>query len=121
MIRFDRCRVASPATGRRCTVANHHTIAHERRGRSGRLLETWPRAATDADHQTVCSSAELLEHLRDLIEHAKHEGFGAIAGALTHAEREIRGVAFVGGRRRRARPHPKFDWSRGPGKFRDRT
>lgn len=116
-----RCRSTSPATARRCTLTSGHTAPHERRGRSGRLLEEWPRAATDADHQTVCTSAELIDHLSDLIDLAKWEGFGAIVGALERAKREIAGVVYQRRKRRRARPDGLFGWSRGPQRDPPRT
>jgi len=116
-----RCRVTSPATARRCTQAIHHATDHERRGRSGGLLERWPRQASDDDAAAVCTSAELLEHLSDLIDLAKHEGFGRIVGALERAKREICGVTYGNRKRRRARPDQLFGWSRGPRREDQRT
>lgn len=54
------------------------------------------------------SRAQLLEHLRDLIDLAKVESFGVMVGALERADREIRGIVFKGVRRRRPRPDRKF-------------
>jgi hypothetical protein len=112
--RATRCRARSPATARRCTLAIHHPTAHERRGRSGRLLESWPRSASDDDFQSACTTAELVAHLSDLIDLAKAEGFGVIVGVLERARREICGVAYSHTKRRRARPDPVFGWARGP-------
>jgi len=113
MIR-TRCVSRSPATARRCTLRTGHHTAHERRGRSGRLLEQWPRTVNDADHEHACTSAELIGHLTDLIQLAKWEGFGAIVGALERAKREICGITYQRSKRRRARPDPLFGWDRGP-------
>lgn len=103
-----RCSSRSPATARRCTLRVNHQTDHERRRRSGGLLEQWPRTAADADHRDALTAAELLEHLRDLIELAKNEGFGAMVGSLERADREIRGIVFRGARHKRARPDRKF-------------
>lgn len=108
-----RCRVKSPATARRCTLGTFHASDHERRSRSGRLLEQWPRAASDADHQPTCTSAELIGHLSDLIELAKWEGFGAMVGELERAKRTICGIAYVRKRGRRMRPPSLFGLDRG--------
>ncbi|MCA1834354.1 MAG: hypothetical protein LC750_16790, partial [Actinobacteria bacterium] len=43
----SRCPCTSPATARRCTLARYHETQHERRGRSGRLLEEWLRTPAD--------------------------------------------------------------------------
>lgn len=104
MISPRRCQSRSPATARRCTLADRHTAAHERRRRSGGLIEEWARSSADADHSAVCTLAELLEHLSDLIELARHAGQGRMVGSLVRAEREIRGLIFKGPRRRGARP-----------------
>jgi hypothetical protein len=99
-----RCRCTSPATARRCTLTGAHTSDHERRRRSGGLLETWPRTPADADHQAACTSADLIGHLSDLIDLAKWEGYGAIVGALERAKREICGFTYQRRRGRRSRP-----------------
>lgn len=107
-----RCPIRSSATGRRCTLARHHTTSHERRSRSGRLLEEWARTADDTDHVATCTSAELIAHLNDLIDLAKWEGYGAIVGALERAKREITGFTYSRPRRGRRRPPSLFGGDR---------
>jgi len=109
-----RCAVRSAATARRCTLSAAHVGPHQRRSRSGRLLEEWPRTANDADHVQVCTKAELIDHLDDLIDLAKWEGFGIFVGALLRARREIAGGIYAPRKRKRARPDPLFGWARGP-------
>jgi hypothetical protein len=64
---------------------------------------------------------ELIDHLDDLIELAKWEGFGIFVGALMRARREIAGGINHRGKRKRARPDNLFGWSRGPRRDRART
>jgi len=120
MIDRGRCHARSAATARRCTLRAGHPTNHERRSRSGRLLEEWPRTPNDADHAVACSKAELIGHLDDLIDLAKYEGFGIFVGALLRARREIAGNIAHRGKRRRARPDGLFGWSRGPRRDRPR-
>jgi len=99
MIASDDCAVRSPATARRCTLKRRHDGPHERRRRSGALIEVWPRVASDDDAGAGMTYTELLEHLRDLIELARSEGFGRFVGVLERARHELMPRA-----ERRARP-----------------
>ena len=72
------------------------------------MIETWPRTAQDADHPEACTYAELLGHLRDLIDLARVEGFGRVVGVLERADRELRRGAGRVRQRRAKRRRPSL-------------
>lgn len=100
-----RCAARSQLSGRRCTREWKHQGAHERRRRSGSVIEVWPRFAGDDAPAPAPSYMELLEHLDDLIDLARVEGFGRIVAVLSRARGELtHGPAGEPRRRRGARP-----------------
>lgn len=99
---IDGCTVRSVVTARRCTRERRHVGDHERRSRGGALLESWPRVDGDDGAGAGATYGELLEHLNDLIDLARAEGFGRFVGVLSNARRELaRGRGARGARRRR--------------------
>jgi hypothetical protein len=84
-----RCAAVSPTSGRRCTREWKHRGEHERRRRSGSVIELWPRAADDDQAPATATYAELLDHLDDLIGLARAYGIGRIVAVLTRARAEL--------------------------------
>jgi hypothetical protein len=102
-----QCGALSPASGKRCTREYRHKEQHERRRRSGGVIELWPRVDGDDAQLPAATFAELLDHLDDLIALARVEGFGRIVGVLTRASSELK-YGPPGGPRRRRGTRPRL-------------
>jgi hypothetical protein len=98
MRKGDGCYARSPRSGLRCTRERRHAGEHERRRRSGDLLELWDRVDGDDQSGPGATLGELLGHLEDLIALSKSEGYGRFVGILERAYREAKHI------RRRPRP-----------------
>lgn len=104
MRKDDGCYARSPRSGLRCTRERRHNGEHERRRRSGQLLELWERVAGDDHSGPGATLGELLGHLEDLIALAKSEGYGRFVGILERAHREAKYT--------KRRPRPQRSTSR---------